>query len=173
MSLSVGKVALVTAAGLGTGVAGAAIRTGQTLADNRKGSLTNRADCAAKKVANDTNAVARLALPAGAVALTAAVKPGLLSKIGLKGAKYLGKGAKQLGKLFKNPGNKITQGISKALTAIQKNPKKFGKIGLIAAAGLYALKTITKHAENEGRIDQRYNDTGAIENATKHLVLNA
>lgn len=166
-------VAKVALGGLGLGAVGVTARVIPALVDNKKGSLTNRADCAAEKIKNDTSATLKLAVPAGVVAGVAAAKPGLLSKVGMTAAKYLGKGAKALGKLFKNPGNALTKGISKVLTAIQKNPVKYGKIGLAAAAVLYALNTITKHAYDDGKIEQKYNDTGAIENATKNLVLNA
>ena len=162
---------------LGYGAAGATVgvaaNTIPTLIDSKKGSLTNRVDCAAEKIKNDTSATLKLAVPTAAVAGAAIAKPGLLSKVGMKAAKYLGKGAKALGKLFKNPSNALTKSISKVLTTIQKNPVKYGKIGLAAAAVFYALNTIQKHAYNEGKIEQKYNDTGAIENATKNLVLNA
>ena len=69
--------------------------------------------------------------------------------------------------------NAVTKAISSALNAIKRAPKKYGKIGLAIAAGAYVLSVLTKHARNDGKIDQKYNDTGAIENATKNLVLNA
>lgn len=170
MSLSLGKVAV---AGLGLSAAGVGARVIPTLLDNKKGSLTNRADCAAEKIKNDATAVTKLAVPTAVVAGTAIAKPGLLSQIGLTAAKYIGMGANALGKLFKNPTNSLTKSISKVLTTIQKNPVKYGKIGLAVATALYGLNAITKHARNDGKIDQKYNDTGAIENATKNLVLSA
>ena len=167
------SLAKVAVAGLGLGATSIGYRTVTTLADNKKGSLTNRVDCANEKIKNDASATLKLGVPAAVIAGTAVAKPGLLSRIGITAAKYLGKGAKALGKLFKKPSNSLTKAVSKVLTTIQKNPVKYGKIGLILAAVAYALNTITKHARNDGKIDQKYNDTGAIENATKNLVLNA
>ena len=166
-------LAKVAVAGLGLGATSVGYRTVTTLADNKKGSLTNRADCAAEKIKNDSNAILKLGVPSAVVAGAAVAKPGLLSKIGQAGVKYLRKGATALGKLFKNPTNVVTKGISKVLNAIKRAPKKYGKIGLTIAVGAYVLNAITKHARNDGKIDQKYNDTGAIENATKNLVLNA
>lgn len=166
-------VAKVALGGLGLGATGLGYRIGTTLVDNKKGSLTNRADCAAEKIKNDTSATLKLAVPAGVVAGVAATKPSLLTKIGQAGVKYIREGAKALGKLFKNPTNAVTKGIANALNAIKRAPKKYGKIGLAIAAGAYVLNAITKHAYNDGKIEQKYNDTGAIENATKNLVLNA
>lgn len=167
---ALGKVAL---SGLGLSAVGVGARVVPTLLDNKKGSLTNRADCAAEKIKNDANATLKLAVPAGVVAGVAAAKPGLLTKMGQAGVKYLRKGATALGKLFKNPTNAVTKAIANALNAIKRAPKKYGKIGLTIAAAAYVLSAITKHARNDGKIDQKYNDTGAIENATKNLVLNA
>lgn len=166
-------VAKVALGGLGLGAVGVPARVIPTLLDNKKGSLTNRADCAAEKIKNDANATLKLVVPAGVVAGVAATKPGLLTKMGQTGVKYLRKGATALGKLFKNPTNAVTKAIANALNAIKRAPKKYGKIGLTIAAAAYVLSAITKHARNDGKIDQKYNDTGAIENATKNLVLNA
>lgn len=166
-------LAKVAVAGLGLGATSLGYRTVTSLTDSKKGSLTNRADCAAEKIKNDTSATLKLAVPTAAVAGAAIAKPGLLSKIGQAGVKYLREGAKALGKLFKNPTNAVTKAISSALNAIKRAPKKYGKIGLAIAAGAYVLNVLTKHARNDGKIEQKYNDTGAIENATKNLVLNA
>ena len=95
-------------------------------------------------------------------------KPEVLTKVATETGKYAGKIGKWLAS--KMPKGGFGTGI---LNKVLKNPTKAGVIGLIAAGGLYVLSAITKHARNDGKIDQKYNDTGAIENATKNLVLNA
>ena len=59
-------VAKVALGGLGLGATGLGYRIGSTLVDNKKGSLTNRADCAAEKIKNDTSATLKLAVPVSA-----------------------------------------------------------------------------------------------------------
>jgi hypothetical protein len=162
---AVGKVAL---GGLGLSAVGLGTRLVPTLLDSKKGSLTNRADCAQEHIKNDLKTGVQLGLPAAGVAVVAMKKPEVLTKVATETGKYAGKIGKWLAS--KMPKGGFGTGI---LNKVLKNPTKAGVIGLIAAGGLYVLNKLVKHAENYGRIEQKYNDTGAIENATKNLVLNA
>lgn len=126
--------------------------------DPTKGSLTNRAQCAKEHFKNNLNYNLQLGLAGAAGGIAIAKKP----KILVKAATYLGElTSKLLGKLG-----------GKGLAAkIMKNPTKFGKYGMIAAAGLWLLSKIQNHAYKSGQIDQKYTDSAAIEQQTKNVVL--
>ena len=149
----------------------------QALLDSKKGSLTNRVDCAKEHVKNDLKTGVQIGVPAAGVAVVALKKPGLLKTLAVKTGEFAGKAASALGngitKIAPKAGTKVSAALANAAGYLSKNAYKAGAIGLIAAGGLYVLNKLLNHAETKGRIDQKYNDTGAIENATKHLVLNA
>ena len=144
-----------------------------TLLDSRKGSLTNRAECAKEHFKNDLSTAVKLGVPAAGVAYVAVKKPGLLTKLATKGAK-------EVGKLFAKLGKKLTstkgfsvigKGLSKAASFIAKHPVKTGIGGAIAAGAIYLLSTVEKYANKEGRIDQKYEDAAKIEGSTKNIIL--
>lgn len=157
---------------LGYGAAGATVgvaaRTIPTLLDSKKGSLTNRVDCAKEHIVNDSKAVLETAIPAAGVGIVAMKKPELLTQVANVVGKSIGKAGKWLA--AKMPKGGFGTGL---LNKVLKNPAKAGGIGLAIAGGLYLINRLCNHARNEGKIEQKYNDTGAIENATKNLVLNA
>ena len=158
-------------------VTGTTAHAVQTLLDSKKGSLTNRMDCAKEHVKNDLKTGVQIGVPAAGVAVVALKKPGLLKTLALKTGSMaatvvsaLGKG---VAKIAPKAGAKASTALANAAGFLGKNAYKAGAIGLIAAGGLYVLNKLLNHAETKGKIDQKYNDTGAIENATKNLVLNA
>lgn len=144
-----------------------------TLLDSRKGSLTNRAECAKEHFKNDINTAVKLGVPVAGIAYVAVKKPGLLTKIFVKGAKEVGKLFAKFGKKLTNKKgfSLIGKGLSKAAAFIAKHPVSTGVGGAIAAAGIYLLNTVAKYANKEGRIEQKYEDAAKIESSTKNLVL--
>ena len=140
-----------------------------TMFDPKKGSMTNRAECAKEHFKNDFKYGMAIGLPTAGVVATAAVarlKPN--SSIMKKITSYAAKAANGLGKLFGKVTSKIAPKLSEK---ILKNPAKFGVIGLLAAGGVYVLNQVSKWANNAGRIDQKYEDAAKIEGTTKNVVL--
>ncbi len=140
----------------------ATVHASSILLDSKKGSFTNRLDCAKETWKNDAKLMLTTVAPTAAVATAAVLKPSILTKA----AQYVGKGlTKVLGKL----GPKIT--ANGLVQKILKNPTKAGGIGLIAAGALYVIDALTKHSYKAGQIDQKYTDAAAIESQTKRVVL--
>ena len=132
--------------------------TVRVMVDPSKGSLTNRAECAKEHFKNNLSTNLQLGLAGAAGGLAIAKKPKFLVKIATK----IGEVASKLvGKL----------GAKGMAAKIMKNPTKFGKYGMIAAAALWVLNKIEKHAFKAGQIDQKYTDAAAIEQQTKNVVL--
>ena len=143
------------------------IHSTPVLLDPKKGSFTNRVDCAKETFKNDLKYVLSLTVPAAACTTAAIVKPGIFTKT----ATALGNAA---GKVFSKLGSKLgSTGVKTAQLAqkILKNPAKFGKLGLIAAGALYLADRICKHEYKAGQIDQKYTDSAAVETQTKRVVL--
>lgn len=121
--------------------------------DGTKGSMTNRTQCAKEHFKNNAKFyLGTTALSAGITAV--AVKPTIATKL-----------ATGIGKLAK------AVGLDKMATAIAKNPKKFGALGVGIAAVLGFTSIVQSHAYKAGQIDQKYTDAAAIESQTKNVVL--
>lgn len=158
-------------------IAGTSAHAVQTLLDSKKGSLTNRLDCAKEHAKNDIKTGVQIGLPTVAVAGAAIAKPSLLSKLAVATGGALGKFASILGKCIKKiapkAGAKASSALAKAAGFLGKNAYKAGVVGLVAAGALYVLNKVVNHAEQKGRIDQKYEDAAAIECHTKNIVLQA
>lgn len=141
-----------------------------TLADTKKGSLTNRNQAAKEHFKNDLKFGYTLAIPATAAAI--AVASGKTAAISTKTGSFIAKSSSYLSKLFTKLGaNNFANGAKKVATEISKNPKKYGLIGLAAAGGLFLAKVTAKYCNTQGRIDQKYEDAAKIESQTKNVVL--
>jgi len=136
-----------------------------TMCDKKKGSMTNRFECAKEHVKNDVKSGLKLAVPTAAVAGAAYIK---YAKPASKAAQLMTKGLGTIGKCIGKVANKVAPKFAKE---IMKNPAKFGAIGLAVAAGGYALDTIFAWANKKGRIDQKYEDAAKIESQTKNIIL--
>lgn len=153
-------------------IIGPTVHAAVTMIDSKKGSMTNRAECAKEHFKNDLKYGAAIAVPAAGVAgaaVYAGLKPNTkvskgLINIAQKTAKTIGN---YLGKIIKKLGGK------NIAEKILKNPTKFGAAGLVGAAGLYVITKLVNWANNSGRIDQKYEDSAKIESTTKNVVLDA
>jgi len=157
------------AVGLGAGMGVASGRAVTTLFDKKKGSFTNRTECAAEHMKNDTNFALKTAVVGGAAAYTAIKKPKFVLNIAKELGSAVGKFADKLSntKIAKH----IAPALQKIAEKVGKNPTKAGVIGMVALAGLYLLNTVEKHDYKQGRIDQKYEDAAKIESQTKNVVL--
>lgn len=136
-----------------------------TMCDKKKGSMTNRFECAKEHLKNDMKSGLKLAVPAAAVAGAAYVK---YAKPASKAQQVMTKGLGTIGKALGKVTNKVAP---KFAEKIMKNLAKYGAIGLAVAAGVYALDTISSWSNKKGRIDQKYEDAAKIESQTKNVVL--
>ncbi|MBQ8459128.1 hypothetical protein IJ541_03380 [bacterium] len=143
-------------------------RTVATLLDSKKGSLTNRAQCAKEHMNNDLNLGLKLSVPAAA-GVVAVCKPDLATKLAAKAGNYITYGVKEAVKLFSKGGAKGQ--IAKAIGYMAKHPTRTGVAGLALTAGLWVLNSIVNHANKNGRINQKYEDAARIESQTKNVVL--
>lgn len=156
---------LLPIAGVGTlGLGGRVINT---LADKKKGDISNKLNCLSDHIQNDSQAGLALGVPTGIVAGTAIAKPSVLTKLANATGKVIGK----LGTFIQKHITKSGLTENGFLTKILKNPTKAGAIGLIGAGVAYALNVITKHSEKAGRIDQLYEDKAKLEAASKTTLL--
>lgn len=124
-----------------------------TFVDGTKGSMTNRSQCAKEHFKNNL----KYNLPAsalGVAGVAVAFKPSIATKF-----------ATGISKLAS------AVGLNKVATAIAKNPKKFGLLGLGVAGALALTSLVQSHAYRAGQIDQKYTDAAAIESQTKNVVL--
>lgn len=137
-----------------------------SLLDTKKGSLTNRAECAKEHFKNDLNLTVKTALGGAAVA-GVIYKPNIAVNI----ASTIGSGIVKAGKYIANKLPKLGLKDSKFLKDLAKNPTKLGVAGLVIAGGLFVVDTIAKYANKSGRIDQKYEDTAKIEGSTKNVIL--
>lgn len=146
--------------GLATGHAGA------IMLDRRKGSMTNRAQCAKEHFKNDMKTGLKLWAVGGAGV-------GTVYAVGnsAKAAKAVKTGATCLGKVLGKLATKL--GASKFGAKILAHAPKAGMAAIAIAAGAYVLDTIVSHANKTGRIDQKYEDSAKIEETTKNVVLDA
>lgn len=138
-----------------------------TLADNKKGSLTNRHQAGVEHFKNDFKTGVLLTAPA--IGLVVAKETGTLGKIAQGAGKVIFKGVELFAKSVQK--SKLGKTLLIAAEKIGKNPKKAGAIGLAIAGGLYLSKVISRFSYNSGRIDQKYEDAAKIESQTKNVVL--
>lgn len=141
-----------------------------TLADSKKGSLTNRHEAAKEHFKNDLKFGYTLAVPAVAAAVVGASGKG--ATVTAKTGSFIAKSCNYMSKLLSKLGAKnLASGAKKIAAEISKNPKKYGVIGLAAAGGLLLAKITAKYCNTQGRIDQKYEDAAKIEGQTKNVVL--
>ena len=138
-----------------------------TLADNKKGSLTNRHQAGVEHFKNDFKTGVLLTVPA--IGVVFAKETGNLGKIAQGAGKGISKGVELFAKAIQK--TKIGKRLLMVAEAIGKTPQKAGAIGLLVAGGLYVSKVISKFSYNAGRIDQKYEDSAKIESQTKNVVL--
>lgn len=136
-----------------------------TMVDGKKGSLTNRAQCAKEHLKNDVKTGIQLAVPTAGLIGAGYIKSKMPTS---KAATLITKGFKAIGELFGKVAKKISP---KTAEKIMKNPAKYGAAGVIAAAGLYILDKLLNYANKQGKIDQKYEDAAKIESSTKNVVL--
>ena len=136
-----------------------------TMVDSKKGSLTNRAQCAKEHIKNDLQTGVQLAVPTAGLIGAGYIKTKMPTS---KAASVLAKGFSAIGKGLGKIANKISP---KAAEKIMKNPAKYGAAGVIAATGLYILGKLFNYENTKGRIDQKYEDAAKIEATTKNVVL--
>lgn len=150
----------------------------QTLRKDDKGSVVNKAKCVGAHLKNDfkydmlETATTAAGLGAGYLIYK---KP----QIGVNAMKSVGNIATGLGKVLGKIKPKFITNIGKALekhgTTIASKASKYGKIGALAAVAIGTISTLTalatKHAYNEGRIEQKYVDNAKIENMTGSVVV--
>lgn len=153
-----------------------------TMFDKSKGSFGNRIDCTAHKMANNATANAEtgllgVATIAGYKAINKTTK-GKASKLN----KYINSVLKKGAKLYQNTADKISKagtksgimnyvlkgakGICNVLkSGFEKLAKTGGRQKLLGMLGIAAVTTLVainrKHAYNEGKIEQKYNDIAA------------
>ena len=154
-----------------------------TLADTKKGSLTNRSQAAKEHFKNDLKTGLAIAVPVAATGVVVGTgKAGILAtktgSVMAKVYKYVGKALNKLGAtklLHKSKLGKFSTKVANlakdVANTISKNPKKYGAIGLAVAGALYLTKVLTKYSNKAGRIDQKYEDAAKIESQTKNVVL--
>lgn len=146
-----------------------------SLRKDDKGSIVNKSKCAASHFKNDV----KYDLLASTVA-TAGVGAGILvykkPQIGVTAMKSAGKVVSGFGKLLnKFKPIKFGTALEKYGTTIAGKASKYGKVGAIAAVAFGTLGVLaglaTKHAYNEGRIEQKYVDNAKIEKMTGSIVV--
>jgi|GEM_PF-1719941 len=149
-----------------------------SLRKDDKGSMVNKTKCAASHFKNDL----KYALLGSTVA-AAGIGAGCLvykkPKIGIKAMKTAGDMVAGLGKVFGKFKPKFLATLGSALhkhgATIASKAAKFGKVGTIAAVAIGTLGALTglatKHAYNEGRIEQKYVDNAKIEKMTGSIVV--
>lgn len=149
-----------------------------SLRKDDKGSVVNKTKCAASHFKNDL----KYALLGSTVA-AAGIGAGCLvykkPKIGIKAIKTAGDMVAGLGKALGKFKTKFVADFGAALgkhgTTIAGKAAKYGKFGTIAAVALGTLGVLaslaTKHAYNEGRIEQKYVDNAKIEKMTGSIVV--
>ncbi len=150
-----------------------------TLADSKKGSLTNRHQAAKEHFKNDLVLGTTIGIPAVAAGVVAATgKAGVVAtksgSVLSKTYSYLSKalatlGKTKIGKFLKLDG--AANCFKNIASEIGKNPKKYGAIGLAVFGGLYLINRTAKYCNKAGRIDQKYEDAAKIESQTKNVVL--
>ncbi len=150
----------------------------QTLRKDDKGSVVNKTKCAGAHLKNDLKygtlggATVLAGLGAGVLAYQ---KP----KIGINVIKSIGNIATGLGKIFGKVKPEYITNFGKTLekhgTNIAGKASKYGKVGALAAVAIGTLGVLTglatKHAYNEGRIEQKYVDNAKIEKMTGSVVV--
>lgn len=150
----------------------------QSLRKEDKGSVVNKAKCAAAHLKNDVKydilgtTVASVGMGAGYLIYK---KP----QIGVNAMKSVGNIAAGMGKVLGKIKPKFITNIGKALekhgATIAAKASKYGKFGTIAAVTIGTLGALTalatKHAYNEGRIEQKYVDNAKIEKMTNSVVV--
>ena len=150
----------------------------QTLRKDDKGSVVNKAKCAGAHLKNDFkyDMLETVATTAGlGVGYLIYKKP----KIGVNAMKSVGNVAAGLGKVLGKVKPKFITNIGKALEShgvtIASKASKYGKVGALAAVVIGTLGVLTglatKHAYNEGRIEQKYVDNAKIEKMTGSVVV--
>jgi hypothetical protein len=154
-------------------IAGTTAHAVQTLLDSKKGSLTNRVDCAKEHAKNDIKAGAQIGLPIAAVTAVGVAKPDILKILATKTGTLASKVSAKLGGWLAKYSPKASNAFNKSATFLSKNAYKAGALGLITAGTVYVLNKMLNHAEQKGKIDQKYEDAAAIECHTKNIVLQA
>lgn len=135
-----------------------------TLCDSKKGSMTNRNQCAIEHFKNDVKYGYLAAAPIAA-GVAGCKTPQITRNIGNAFGKSIVKIADTVAKLAKS--DKVTKYVEK----IAKHPTVLG-LGALGALGLATtVGALVKHANNKGRIDQKYEDAAKIESQTKNVVL--
>lgn len=149
-----------------------------SLRKDDKGSMVNKTKCAASHFKNDL----KYALLGSTVA-AAGIGAGCLvykkPKIGINAMKTAGDMVAGLGKALGKFKTKFVADFGAALgkhgTTIAGKAAKYGKFGTIAAVAIGTLGALTglatKHAYNEGRIEQKYVDNAKIEKMTGSIVV--
>ncbi len=154
-------------------IAGTTAHAVQTLLDSKKGSLTNRVDCAKEHAKNDIKTGVQIALPVAAFTAVGVAKPSILKTIATKTGTLASKISGKLGGWLTKIAPKASKALNQGALFLSKNAYKAGAVGLIATGALYVLNKALNHAEQKGKIDQKYEDAAAIECHTKNIVLQA
>lgn len=157
--MGIGKYAIAgaTIGVLGTGVS--------RLFDSKKGSLTNRKECAMEHIKNDFNFMAKAGTVIGGSALAVNLAPKTTSKILGTVGKGIRKVVEFIGKKAKSPK------VANMVNYMAKHPVRAGAAGLALAGGLYLFNSLFKNVMETGKIDQKYDDAAKIESQTKNIVL--